>query len=273
MTMRRPMLASIVAVLGCGDSTGATSFGTTAADTATTAGTGSAGSDDASTPSGTGTTVSTTSTTEPTTTPTSTSSNDTTAGGDTGLAGCQHAWDFSDCDAGWEVGKADPAAPTAPSWTCGDPTGVVAQGGAHTGVWGTNLSGNYGEDESSYLASPSFSLAGCAGATLYLTFAHLYELGSGDGATVQISTDGGTQWTTVEPTWHGYCGGTLNVPWTPPGGEPGFCGGDDETWLHTLVELDAYAGEPEVRIRFVLGSDGIIEQLGWYIDSVAVEAY
>lgn len=190
-----------------------------------------------------------------------------------GLAGCQHAWDFSSCRQGWTTDKADPTAPGAPSWACGEPPGALSMGGAHTGVWGTNLTGDYGEDESSALVSPSFSLAGCAGATIYLTFAHLYEFGSGDGGTVQMSTDGGGTWTTVEPVWNGYCAGTLNVAWSPPGGEPGFCGGDDETWMHTLVKIDDLGGEPDVRVRFVMGSNGIIEQLGWYIDRVAIEAY
>jgi hypothetical protein len=202
------------------------------------------------------------------------SSESASAGSDGGmLDACQHGWDFSRCPDGWEVSKADPAATSEPSWACGDPSGTPAQGGAHLGVWATNLAGDYLENESSALTSPSFSLADCEGATIYLTFAHLYEFGSGDGGTVQVSTDGGASWTTVAPSWHGYCGGMLGVPWSPPGGEPGFCNGDDETWVHSLVEIDDLGGEPDVRVRFVMGSDGIIEQVGWYVDSVAIEAY
>jgi len=187
--------------------------------------------------------------------------------------GCFHTWTFDGCADGWEIGVVDPAALGQPSWECGEAPGALSLDGAHTGIWATSLAGDYNEDESSYLASPSFSLADCAGATVYLQFAHLYEFGSGDGGVVQISLDGGASWTTLVPSWHGYCAGTLDVPWSPPGGEPGFCGGNDQVWTHSLVPLDAYAGEPDVRVRFVIGADGIIEQLGWYIDSVATEAY
>ena len=189
------------------------------------------------------------------------------------LAGCFHTWTFDDCDGDWEIGAADPSAPMPPGWECGEPPTNISLGGAHTGVWATSLSGEYTEDQSSYLASPSFSLADCAGATVYLSFAHLYEFGSGDGGLVQVSTDGGASWTTIAPVWHGYCAGTLDMPWSPPGGEPGFCDGADDAWIHSLVELDAIGGEADVRVRFVFGSDGIIEQAGWYIDSVATEAY
>lgn len=278
--MRRIVLTLLACSPACGgdDAGGASTTTTsTAGSTTTTTPTSTTGSTSTTgaDPTGSDSTSTSTSTGGSSSTGSTTNGPGSSAdtGGGTGLADCQHAWDFSDCDDGWAVGKADASAPGSPSWACGDPSGVVAQGGAHTGVWATNLSGKYGEDESSSLTSPSFSLAGCGGSTLYLTFAHLYELGSGDGATVQVSTDGGTQWTTIEPVWHGYCGGTLGVPWSPPGGEPGFCGGDDETWLHTLVEIDALGGEPDVRVRFVLGSNGIIEQLGWYIDRVAIEAY
>jgi hypothetical protein len=195
-----------------------------------------------------------------------------TTGGDP-YAGCFHEWTFDDCAADWEVGAADPSAPSPPGWACGAPPRPFALGGAHTSVWATALGGDYTEDQSSYLASPSFSLEDCAGASVYLSFAHLYQFGSGDGGTVQLSTDGGASWTTIEPSWHGYCPGTLEMPWSPPGGEPGFCDGDDEAWIHSLVPLDDVAGEPDVRVRFVFGSDGIIEQAGWYIDAVATEAY
>lgn len=193
--------------------------------------------------------------------------------GDDPFAGCFHEWTFDDCSDEWEVGAADPAAPSPPGWSCGVPPRPIGLGGAHTSVWATSLGGDYTEDQSSYLASPSFSLADCTGASVYLSFAHLYQFGVGDGGTVQISTDGGGSWTTLEPSWHGYCPGTLDTPWSPPGGEPGFCDGDDEAWIHSLVELDAWAGESDVRVRFVFGSDGIIEQAGWYIDSVTTEAY
>lgn len=185
---------------------------------------------------------------------------------------CRHTWDFAGCTGEWETGKATASAPGDVSWACGDPPAAVSLDGTHTGVWATNIDDRYNEEESSYLLSPAFDLSACAGATVYLAVAHTYEFGGGDGGTIQISLDDGISWETVEPTWNGYCPGVLSTV-GEPSGEPGFCGGDYEAWTHSLVELDAFAGEPQVRIRFVFGSDGILEQEGWYIDSVLVEAY
>lgn len=189
-----------------------------------------------------------------------------------GLDACQLRWDFTGCPGEWETGKATATAPGDVSWACGDPPAAVSFDGTHTGVWATNLDDRYNDEESSYLLSPSFDLSSCGGATVYLAVAHTYEFGGGDGGTIQLSVDGGSTWTTAEPTWNGYCPGVLQTV-GEPSGEPGFCDGDYEEWTHSLLDLASYAGEPDVRIRFVFGSDSILEQEGWYIDSVAVEAY
>jgi hypothetical protein len=43
--------------------------------------------------------------------------------------------------------------------------------------------------------------------------------------------------------------------------------------MHTLIPLDSYAGQPSVLVRLAFGSDGTIEDPGWYVDAVGVEAY
>ena len=185
---------------------------------------------------------------------------------------CAVRWDFTGCPGEWEIGKATATAPGDVSWACGDPPPAISFDGTHTGVWATNIDDRYNEDESSYLRSPSFDLSSCGGATVYLAVAHTYEFGGGDGGSIQLSVDGGSTWTTAEPIWNGYCPGVLQTV-GEPSGQPGFCGGDYEEWKHSLLDLGDYAGEPDVRVQFVFGSDGILEQEGWYIDSVAVEAY
>ncbi|MCA9695165.1 MAG: hypothetical protein KC636_36635 [Myxococcales bacterium] len=251
-----------------GEMTAGTSDDTTSTTDATT------GSESGSDPTTSDPTTSAPTTSDPTTTsdPSTTGPDtDPTTGGDA-IPGCVYEWDFTACPDGWEASKVDPMAPGEVSWECGEPGNIVEHGEAHPGVWATSLANDYNEEESSALVSPPFSLEDCAGTLVYLSFAHLYDFGVGDGGTVQISTDGGQGWTTVIPTWHGYCPGALDTDYTPPSGEPGFCDGDDELWTHTLVELDV-GGEADVRVRFVFGSNGIIERAGWYIDAVRVEAY
>ena len=153
----------------------------TAMDDASEHGTSTAADLDTSTSAGT----STDAVTSDATTAVDSSTDPSGETGDDALAGCFHSWTFDDCDETWEVGAADASAPTPPGWECGEPPDDISLGGAHTGVWATSLSGEYTEDQSSYLASPSFSLADCTGATVYLSFAHLYQFGSGDGGVVQ----------------------------------------------------------------------------------------
>jgi hypothetical protein len=196
-------------------------------------------------------------------------------GGGGELPECSFHWDFEDCDAGWTTGKAAPAAAGAVSWACGDPTTEPGTAGGHTGQWATNLSGNYNEDESSYLQSPIIDLSACPEASrVYLVVEHWWQMPLGcssDGGTVQVSDDGGETWQTLDLSWHGY-NGTIGATDAPPDGEPGFCD-KTENWTTSLGQLENLAGQDDIRIRFVLGSDGISEKLGWYIDAVGVEAY
>lgn len=292
-TMRRTTLLGLMLGLSaaCGDEGGddasasSTSIGT-AATASTTGASTTATSGDSASASGTAPTTATGATSGSATTggsattsgTASTTAGTSTTGGTGGggaLTGCFHSWTFEGCPGEWETGKANAAAVGDPSWECGDPPNAMSLDGAHVGVWATGLAGDYNDDESSYLMSPSFSLADCAGATVYLTLAHLFDFGStdSDGGIVQISTDGGAQWTTVEPSWNGYCAGTLTSPYAPPAGEAGFCNGDDELWMHSLIPIGTFGGQTDVRVRMVFGSDGILNQEGWYIDSVGVEAY
>jgi hypothetical protein len=191
------------------------------------------------------------------------------------IEACSPGWDFQDCDAGWTTGKAAPQAAGAVSWACGDPNGGPGTEGGHEGQWATNLNGNYNEDESSYLESPAIDLSACPDATrVYLALEHWWQMPLGcssDGGTIQVSDDDGMSFTTIEPSWHGY-NGTIEATDSPPNGEPGFCD-KTENWTTTLLDLTEFAGNPNLRIRFLFGSNGISEKEGWYIDDVHLEAY
>ncbi len=188
-------------------------------------------------------------------------------GGTTGGAACNVAIlvDFSTCPSGFTTGKAHPS--SAPSsWACGD--AVSGPGG--TGMWATNLSGGYVDDESSYLESPSISLADCQGKTVSVRVRHWYDIESGyDGGNIQISTDGGSTWQVAMPTGHPYDEVSLGATYSPPFGQPGFSGPDAQ-WRESFVDLTPYVGSTDVRLRFVFGSDFLITYSGWYIDEVEV---
>lgn len=141
-----------------------------------------------------------------------------------------------------------------------------------SGVWATNLHDDYGDDESGYLASPPISMVGCEGMTITLSVEHWYSTEiEMDGGNIQVSTDGGANWGVVHATGHPYDVSSVYSNLDPPKGQPAFVG-SDEVWRTSTVDLSAHAGKPDVRVRFVFGSDGSIDRDGWYIDTVKVTA-
>jgi hypothetical protein len=89
-----------------------------------------------------------------------------------------------------------------------------------------------------------------------------------DGGILEISTNGGTNWTylpTAVMETDPYDG-----PVTGLGGLEGWCG-DPQDWLRSVVDLDAYAGQT-VRFRFRIGTDSSVGREGWYVDDVHVQS-
>lgn len=192
---------------------------------------------------------------------------------------CGYTFDFATCDGGWTVGRTDPLAAN-PSWACGDPEGDPPYGppGNATGVWATSVDGYYSANESSFLRSPALDFSQCAGEELTLTLSHWFNFESlvanADGGIVQASIDG-SEWTTLTPI-----GGTeygtepIIASFPPVDGSLGFDGtgsaDDSASMLSSDLDLSAYAGEAEVHLRFVFGSNGTSVTAGWYIDSVEI---
>jgi hypothetical protein len=180
---------------------------------------------------------------------------------------CGYLFDFASC-AGWTTGKAHNLA-ADPSWECGNPTGGPPEN--LTGVWATNLSGNYQDDESGFLRSPPLDLSQCAGEGITMTLRHWYHFeggaGNRDGGIVQISTNG-TNWTTIAPTGGAVYGNAITASYAPVHGSQGFgnLGNNAQTMLESQWDLSAYSGLDEVHLRFVFGSDGSVARSGWYLD-------
>jgi hypothetical protein len=158
---------------------------------------------------------------------------------------CYYFQDFEADDGGFTTSG------TNSSWAWGAPTS--GPGAAHSGsnVWATNLAGNYNNDEDSYLESPDIDLSGLAGQTILLSWWQWLRTESRyDFASVEVSKDGGSTWTTV---WGPTSGGTAQ-------------------WEKITVLLDPSYAVSNFRVRFHLVADSSITYPGWYVDDVAIAA-
>ncbi|HBX71255.1 MAG TPA: hypothetical protein DEH25_18235, partial [Chloroflexi bacterium] len=149
------------------------------------------------------------------------------------------------------------------SWAWGTPTRGPA--GAYSGAnaWGTNLSGNYLNNEDGSLTSPAIDLSGYT--PLSITG------GGGGGFTPQLQlswwqwlqTESGYDFASVE-IWDG-------LDWTEVISTSGII---DTAWDPSSILLDPtqYA-VPDFRVRFNLRSDDTVTYPGFYIDDVKVDVF
>jgi lysyl endopeptidase len=105
-----------------------------------------------------------------------------------------------------------------------------------------------------------------------LTFWHRYQFeGSNyDGAVLEISANGGA-WTDLGPyiaNPNGY-NGTISASYSNPLGGRSAWTGDLATWTKVTVDLSSFAGQ-DVQIRWRLGCDVSVGDVGWYIDDVEI---
>ena len=106
-------------------------------------------------------------------------------------------------------------------------------------------SGNYSNNEKAYLTSPSFDFSNSSNITL--SFYHkLYVESSCDYAYVQISTDNGNNWVTIETY------------------------SSDFNWKQESIDLSSYKGYSNVKIRFYFYSDNRATEDGWTIDNIRI---
>jgi bacillopeptidase F len=127
---------------------------------------------------------------------------------------------------------------------------------SHTGAfcWHDSIAGNYANSIDTSLTSETIDLSGESYALL--SFWHHYDVQPwddllliGDRADVEISTDGGITWPTRLTRY----------------------GGSQFGWIEETIDISAYVGESNVKIRFRLRTDNSIQQDGWYIDDVIIQ--
>ena len=153
-------------------------------------------------------------------------------------------------------------------WTDDDEWGTVqdaAEGmysitdspiGDYVGDWGTSIT--------QFINPLSF-----AGVVYpYVTFASKWSIEKNyDFVQFQISTDG--------ISWHPLSGDYTTIgsgQTAQPSSEPGY-DGYQEDWVNEFIDLAIFAHEPEVNIRFILSSDGSVEEDGFYFDDFSINGY
>ena len=94
-----------------------------------------------------------------------------------------------------------------------------------------------------------------------------------DGGILEVSTDGGSNWTQIldaDLLSDPYDGLVSSSYGNPLGGLRAWCG-DPQDWLNSLVDVSDYAGQT-VQFRFRLGTDSGVGREGWSIDDVVVQS-
>jgi len=138
------------------------------------------------------------------------------------------------------------------------------------------FSPNLAFQQDARLVSPQF-LLDVPGATDYLLdfhHTHRFEVDQFDGGVVEISTDGGQQWTDLGDTFlrNGYNGIIAENPANVLIGRPAFAEGFTGAMRLTRGSLLAgYAGQ-SIILRWRLGADAAVSATGWYIDDITVRA-
>ncbi len=157
----------------------------------------------------------------------------------------------------------------------------TAKGQPATGIWSRqkDVEGDhawygldYGFTSDASLESADINVA--MNGNFVVSFEHRYLFdGNRDGGVVEISSDGGQTWQDVSAYVNpGYGGTIVNQPSNPLAGRSGYINQNAAYPAMNAVALDfgnAFAGRT-VKLRFRLGSDGIIGTEGWKIDNIGV---
>jgi hypothetical protein len=167
---------------------------------------------------------------------------------------------FENGNGGWTTGG------DANSWEIGVPSGTFVSAAANgTMAAATSLTGNYNNNENSYLLSPCFDFSSFENDPV-LQFSHIFDIESCcDENWVEMSTNGGASWSKV-----GQSGSGTN--WYNDAGNQWWDGssGSSGVWRDASIELTGAAGASDVKIRFFFSTDGSVVRDGVGIDDVAI---
>lgn len=195
--------------------------------------------------------------------------------------------------AGW-LTAAEPGSPN--DWVIGTPAKAQLSG-AHSGTkaYVTKTTGNYTDNQKSYIFAPILDLSSFTGLLLVEFYSNFRFEAQWDGGDMQMSTDGGFTWVKVDPTLG--TGANYNTPsgtaWynesVQLGGlshiQPPYFSGDNTLtpssagyatqvagWVKSSTVVSGVAGLPDVRFRWFLDADGASNDQGWAIDDVKFDS-
>ncbi|MFK7946525.1 MAG: hypothetical protein AB8G11_02960, partial [Saprospiraceae bacterium] len=158
-------------------------------------------------------------------------------------------------------------------WEHGMPTGTTISGAAAgSEAFVTNLSGDYSDDQMSYLYSPCFDLSGMTSPSLRFSINWDIE-DNNDGAWLEYSVGGGA-WTKLGvdnssgQNWYNDDVPNNNIGWAWSGTGSESSGG----WLDAIIDLSTSGLTPsaDTRFRFVVLSDATNGNEGLGIDNFGV---
>ena len=145
------------------------------------------------------------------------------------------------------------------SWQWGIPAKTIINKAPNgTKAWVTNLTGNYNNNETSYLYSPCFDITGLAKPVL--SFSHIFDIEKDyDFTWVEYSSDG--------ITWQKLGTAANGTNW--------YDNGLNNIWLLPKIKwhvasIDVPVTATNIRFRFVLSSDGGVTMEGVGIDDISV---
>ncbi|MCB0740710.1 MAG: M36 family metallopeptidase, partial [Chitinophagaceae bacterium] len=108
-----------------------------------------------------------------------------------------------------------------------------------------------------------------------LSFWHRYEFEgtSFDGAVLEISTDGGSNWSDIGEAnivQNGYTGTISSSFGSVLAGRRAWTG-DATTFKETIVNMTPYANQANVKLRWRMASDNSIGDVGWNVDDIKLQ--
>ncbi len=145
------------------------------------------------------------------------------------------------------------------TWQWGTPSKTAINKAANGAkAWVTNLTGNYADNEISYLSTPCFDLTGLTRPVL--SFSHLYEVEQGyDYTWVEYSSDG--------KVWNKLGNINAGTNWYDNAGTNSWNSSNDN-WH--VASIDIPVTNTTVRFRFVMSSDGGVTEEGIGIDDIRI---
>lgn len=142
--------------------------------------------------------------------------------------------------------------PLSDSWTSVNTSGEMAWSVVHTGVTQAlhfNAFNNVIPNNEAWFVTPVLNFSNLQAASLFFDVSYAYRAGGDDRLRVLLSVDCGATYpevlfNDVGPSLSN--GRTSNTSWKPAG---------DNDWSEKYINLSAFAGEPNVRIAFVVTND------------------